>query len=527
MELKKSENCVFLDQKADKKTGKNKLPFRFIFSITIVFIKCVLIVGLGVLLLIVFPPFRWVEFMFRIVLAVKIIVSADNPDYKLPWLLFLLILPVAGITSYFLFYSKSLNIKYVKNLNYLNGKSYRKSDEKEFIELKKQDAFAYSQAKLLTQISNCNLFFSGDITYLNSGEKTFDEMLCDLSNAKKFIFLQYFIIKSGTLWQKIKSLLIKKAMSGVEVKLLFDDVGCMKSASTLGVSDLVNHGVQVATFSKINAFSGREFNNRNHRKITVIDGEVAYIGGVNVADEYINAVNRFGHWKDCGVRIKGSAVKEITKLFLTDYYLSTRKIDEFIDNRYPTLVAKESAEYGFCIPFGDGPRPIYPHSVTKTAILNLIGYATNYLYITTPYLVMDDELCLALESASLKNVDVRIILPSIPDKRIVFEVSKSYYPRLIQKGVKIYEYKKGFVHSKIYLADRKCAIVGSANLDYRSLVHHFEVGAWLYGTACLKDIENDLTNLMESCELVNGKRLNQNSFTKGLISVVKIFSPLL
>jgi cardiolipin synthase len=379
---------------------------------------------------------------------------------------------------------------------------------------------------MILNISGAHIFDSTTQRYFPLGEDMFKSMLEDLKRAEKFIFMEYFIIEEGKFWDSILQILKEKASSGIEVKIVYDDIGCMNTLPGNYYKCLKKFGIEAVCFSRLRGSADSEFNNRNHRKITVIDGVIGYTGGVNIADEYINEVNRFGHWKDVGIRLEGDAVKELTKLFMIDYGLNVKEITEERNNRYP-LTQKNHNVNGFLIPFGDGPRPIFPRRVGKSVINNMLSNANKYAYIMTPYLIIDNDLCQAIEDTALRGVDVRIILPRIPDKKVVFTMTKSFYDRLIKAGVKIYEYKPGFVHAKVYLVDGEYAMLGTINLDYRSLVHHFENGVWMYKTDSIKDIKNDFDKTFEKCIEIKKQETKASVWTRMFRSIVKIFAPLM
>ena len=287
---------------------------------------------------------------------------------------------------------------------------------------------------------------------------------------------------------------------------------------------LKKFGIEATPFSRMKGQADNEFNNRNHRKMTIIDGVIGYTGGINIADEYINENIKFGHWKDVGVRLQGDAVWELTRLFLVDFGINIKTPLNLPDNLYPSSDVKEE---GYVVPFGDGPKPLYLRRVGKSIIQNMLATACEYVYITSPYLIIDNELCVSIENAALRGVDVRIIVPHIPDKKIVFNMTKSYYKRFIESGVKIYEYEPGFIHAKTYLADDKFAIIGTINLDYRSLVHHFENGVWLYNCSAIKDLKKDITDTLTKSIEVTPNMLKTNIFNRIFRALVRIFAPML
>ncbi len=313
-------------------------------------------------------------------------------------------------------------------------------------------------------------------------------------------------------------------MQGVDVRVVYDDIGCMTKLPDNYAKKLKKYGISATPFSPINGVANGEFNNRNHRKILIIDGYIGYTGGVNIADEYANVKKLDGYWKDCGIKLTGNAVWGLTSLFIMDYGINAVEPLNIKYNLYPDT---KTFGKGYIIPFGDGPKPLYSKNVGKRAIQNLLNYATRYVYITTPYLVIDNELCAGIEATAMRGVDVRIILPHIPDKKIVFEITRSFYHRLLSAGVKIYEYTPGFIHSKIYLCDDACAIVGSMNLDYRSLVHHFENGVWMYQTESIKQIKLDFEKTLNKSTKIDKSGIPAGFFRRIKRSVVKIFAPLL
>ncbi len=509
-----------------KQKEKKLIPLNYIISLFITLFKIILIVGMVVLLCYFLPFFYIFVYVIKVLCVFKIIASEDNPDYKIPWLLFVVILPIIGFLLYLMFYSRRLKKKYIKRLKYLQSKTDYSCDKDLINKLEKESPEGAGQAKTLINLSGANLFDNTKQTYFSLGDQMFENMLKDLKSAEKFIFMEYFIIKQGYFWNSILEILIEKAKLGVEIKVVYDDVGCMKTLPKNYNKKLYKYGIQVEVFSKIRGKVDNEFNNRNHRKITVIDGIIAYTGGMNIADEYINKVDRFGHWKDVGIRIEGEAVKELTKLFIIDYGLSVGEIDEERNNRYP-VTNKSYATSGYLVPFGDGPRPVYQRRVGKSVICNMVSCASRYVYIMTPYLVIDNEVCQTLEDASIRGVDVKIIIPYVPDKKIVYSMTKSYCERLMKSGVKIYEYKPGFIHAKVYLVDDAYAMVGTINLDYRSLVHHFENGLWMYKTDSIVDIKKDFEQTFEKCIELSPSLNKVGILTKLFRSVVKIFAPLM
>lgn len=501
------------------------IPVRYIIAIIITVLEIAAIIGIVTALCYYIPLFYFAAFLTEIFCVIRIIASDDNPDYKVPWLLVVLVLPIVGFMLYFLFYSRKLKKKYVKRLKELKNSTYQKDDSLLFEQLQKENPTASSQAKMLCNISESHLFSNTKQTYFYLGEEMHKSMLADLQNAKKFIFMEYFIIEEGAFWNSILEILKSKVKQGVEVKVVFDDIGCMTTLPGNYKKILKSYGIEATPFSRLKGNADSEFNNRSHRKIIVIDGYIGYTGGVNIADEYINEVVKHGHWKDTGLRLEGEAVCELTKLFLVDFGINVKKMPEINSNCFP--FCDSVREKGYIIPFGDGPYPIYKRRVGKSVIQNILSSATRYVYMTTPYLIIDNDLCQSIENASLRGVTVKIIVPHIPDKKIVFGMTRSFYTRLMDAGVEIYEYQPGFIHAKSYLADDEYAMIGTINLDYRSLVHHFENGVWMYHCDSIKELKSDIENTLSKSIKVTDEMRKINLFKRFIRSVVRIFAPLL
>ena len=501
----------------------NYIPVRYIIALLITAVEVLSIFAILVLLALYIPYFYLAIMATVVGVVISIIASNDNPDYKVPWLLFVICVPIVGFMSYFLFYKRKLSKKFIRKINSIND-SLSVDDKNNFVELKKQDKLIATQAIELCNIGKTHLYKNTKIKYFSMGEEMHEAMLEELKKANKFIFMEYFIVEEGVFWNSLLEILIEKAKQGVEIKVVYDDIGCMCTLPGNYYKILKKHGIESVPFSRLKGQADSELNNRSHRKITVIDGKVGFTGGVNIADEYINVKEVFGTWKDTGVMLKGEAVNELTKLFLSDFYINSKnKIVDF--NKYYVDVKEENNS--FVIPFGDGPNPIYDKNVGKITIMNMLNQASDYVYITTPYLIIDNELMRAIENASLRGVDVRLIVPHIPDKKLVFEMTKSNYKILMKSNVKVYEYKPGFIHSKFYLADDKVAMIGTINLDYRSLTHHFENGVWIYSDNSIYDMKKDFINTMNESIYMNDKETKDKLINKFIRAIVRVFSPLL
>lgn len=500
------------------------IPVRYIFAMLLAIAETLAIITILILLSRFVPYFYLAVWATEIGCVVHIIASDDNPDYKVPWLIVVLLVPIAGFMVYLMFYSRKLQPKYVKRLNQLKSSTYKKDDEFILDGLKAENPIAAAQAKMLCKIADTHLFTDTKQTYYPLGEDMHESLLNDLKQAEKFIYMEYFIIEEGIFWNSILEVLKGKAACGIDVKVLYDDIGCMATLSGNYYKQLGKFGIKAMPFSRLRGNADSEFNNRSHRKITVIDGRIGYTGGINLADEYINAIEKHGHWKDTALRIEGEAVWELTKLFFTDYGINARQFPEMKDDLYPNVKTDAA---GYLIPFGDGPQPLYKRRVGKSVIQNILNSATDYVYMTSPYLIIDNDLCTSIENTALRGVDVKIIVPHIPDKKLVFTMTKSFYPRLMAAGVKIYEYAPGFVHAKSYIADDKYAMIGTINLDYRSLVHHFENGVWMYGTQSILDIKNDIGDTLTKCMEITPDMLKTSLVTRIIRSIVRAIAPML
>ena len=519
------KKIIIHDRYGVKEKEIDYIPVRFIIAMLLIILETTAVIGITLLCGAYIPYFYIAMWATEILCVLKIINSEENPDYKIPWLLVTLLIPVAGFMLYFMFYDRKLTKKQVKRIDKLAQQQVHTDDKENFAVLENEDRKAYLQAKLLCKLSHSHLYRNTKAKYFSFGEDMNRAMLDDLKKAEKFIFLEYFIIEEGIFWNGIFEILKEKAAQGVEVRVVYDDVGCMLTLPGDYYKTLQSYGIKAVRFSPLKGQADNEFNNRSHRKIMVIDGKVGYTGGVNIADEYINEKKLFGKWKDVGIRIEGEAVKQLTSIFLADYELNVRTpVEDFspyFKNSYSL------SDNGYVVPFGDGPRPMFRHRVAKTMIMNMLNQSQRYVYMMSPYLIIDNELCQAMENAAMRGVDVRIITPHIPDKKIVFMMTQSYYKRLTESGVCIYEYEPGFVHAKVYLSDDEYGIVGTVNLDYRSLVHHFENGVWLYKHDVLMEIKEDMITTMEQSIEMNESNIKDNILQRLIRSLVRIFSPML
>lgn len=501
----------------------NYIPVRYIVAILLAVLETAAVIAIVMLLSYYVPYFYLAMWVTEIAAIIHIIASDGNADYKIPWLIVVMVIPVGGLMLYIMFGSRKLKKKFIHRLEAMRS-VYQKEDSAVLEALEQVSPNACDQAKMLQRIANCHVFTNTAQQYFPLGEDMFLQLLADLRKAEKFIFMEYFIIEEGKFWNPILEILKEKAAAGVDVKVLYDDVGCMMTLPGNYDKILRKLGIDAVPFSKLKGNADSEFNNRSHRKITVIDGKVGYTGGINIADEYINEVVKYGHWKDVGLRLEGEAVRELTRLFLTDYCINVKSVKETKLDYFPEYCVNDA---GFVIPFGDGPMPIYKRRVGQTVIENMLSHAHRYVWIMTPYLIIDNQLCTCIENAALRGVEVKLLLPHIPDKKIIFEMTRSHYHRLMDAGVQIYEYEPGFVHAKVYLADGETAMVGTINMDYRSLVHHFENGVWMHRCAAIDSIREDFEATFRKCIPMSKDNTRWNLPQRFIRAVLKVFAPML
>ena len=472
---------------------------------------------------------NWLSALVIVSLYIGTILAIVNrnmpPESKVTWILFAVV-PVFGFLLYLMIGERRLSKKEIQQLEKMDSMKFREDNSYDLrVELKQENKSAFGIVKsLLSMDHNADVYDGTASQYFSLGEEMFEAMLDDLRSAKKFIFLEFYIIDPGLMWNRILEILVDKVQQGVEVKLLYDDIGCMATLSGDYTKRLRKIGIDAHKFNKVIPRMTVAYNNRDHRKILVVDGQVGYTGGINLADEYINHIVRFGHWKDGGVRLEGSAVKALTRLFLMNWYINRGEITDF--DRYHFDSQRVEGK-GLYIPYGSGPKPIYKEQVGKTVYQNIINQAIDYVYITTPYLIIDYDLTENIKNAAMRGVDVRIVTPFIPDKKLIQIVTRGAYPDLLEAGVKIYEYTPGFIHSKNVISDDELAVVGTINFDYRSLVHHYENAVLMYQTETIADIKQDFEGLFDISKEISLETLQNSWYQRLLKEIMQLFAPLL
>ena len=472
---------------------------------------------------------NWLSALVIVSLYIGTILAIVNrnmpPESKVTWLLFAVV-PVFGFLLYLMFGERRLSKKEIQQLEKMDSMKFREDNSYDLrVELKQENKSAFGIVKsLLSMDHNADVYDGTASQYFPLGEEMFEAMLDDLRSAKKFIFLEFYIIDPGLMWNRVLEILVDKVQQGVEVKLLYDDIGCLATLSGDYTKRLRKMGIDAHKFNKVIPRMTVAYNNRDHRKILVVDGQVGYTGGINLADEYINHIVRFGHWKDGGVRLEGRAVKALTRLFLMNWYINRGEITDF--DRYHFDSQRVEGK-GLYIPYGSGPKPIYKEQVGKAVYQNIINQAIDYVYITTPYLIIDYDLTEDIKNAAMRGVDVRIVTPFIPDKKLIQIVTRGAYPDLLEAGVKIYEYTPGFIHSKNVISDDELAVVGTINFDYRSLVHHYENAVLMYQTETIADIKQDFEDLFDVSKEISLETLQNSWYQRLLKEIMQLFAPLL
>ncbi len=501
------------------------LTQRVVLTALLIVIQALLLFGIIWKLNNYFVYFYAASVLLSLLLTLRIINNKSNPAFKIAWLIPILLFPVLGGLVYLVFGSDRTG-KYIRNKMGRIEKEMQdgisKANERSGIEKMPPDVV--NQSHYISNSAHCPPYKNTTVEYLPMGEVKFERMVQELKKAKRYIFMEYFIIQEGTMWNTILDVLEEKAKEGVDVRVIYDDMGCILTLPTGYEKTLREKGIQCQIFNPFIPILSSHFNTRDHRKICVIDGNVGFTGGINLADEYINGYEKHGHWKDTAILLKGEAVFSLTTMFLSMWDYLIKKEGEDYAAYYPDSW-DENAQ-GIVQPFAD--NPLDDEAVGETVYLNLINKAKRYVYITTPYLILSNEMVTAMNTAAKSGVDVRIITPHVPDKWYVHAVSRSYYEMLVEAGVKIYEYTPGFVHAKTFVVDDEYAVVGTINLDYRSLYLHFECAAWMYKASCVTDVRDDFLKTQQMSQEITLEECRNISIPRRLgRSVLRVLAPLM
>lgn len=475
--------------------------------------------------------YLWVSLALRVVTlwaVIHIIWRPSNPAVKLAWVVPVLAFPLLGGVLY-LFFGHVIMPKKLRESMERTDKLVKKSllqDEEVLRALQAQDQGVANQCRYIYSYAMTPVWTNTKTRYFPDGLPFWESLLSDLEQAKRFIFLEFFILGEGAMWDSILKILERKAKEGVEVRLIYDDVGSVFLLPKHYDRILEKRGIRCVAFNRLAPYLSLVLNNRDHRKIVVVDGKIAYTGGINLADEYINYIHPYGeHWKDAGIRLQGDGVWNFTVMFLQMWNMSRYTEEDY--GRYRAAAESGQArEEGFVQPYMD--TPFDNETLGENVYLNLIGGAKRYFYVFTPYFVTDNEMVTAFKLAAKRGVDVRIVTPGVPDKKFVYWLTQSNYQSLIEAGIRIYQYSPGFLHAKCVLTDDEAATVGTVNFDYRSFYHHFECGVFLYRAAAVAQLKEDMEKTFALCEEITLPWCKEK-FVKTKVAgpLLKLLSPLM
>ena len=520
-----------MKEQSTKAVAKKKF-FKMVFSRAGIFVILILVqmlIFLGI-------PYYLKEYatfiysvmsLMEIIVLVYIINTEGNPAFKLSWILCVMAVPVVG-TIFYIYVHLQLETRFVQNrlaALRMETEPYMDQDQKITDALWEGKSANAQLSYYLSHQLGFPTYRNTEAEYFPVGEAKFTSMIKELEKAEKFIFMEYFIVEEGIMWNTILEILKRKVAEGVEVRFMYDGMCAFDLLPYSYPKKLQKYGINCKMSNKIRPFVSTIQNNRDHRKICVIDGQVGYVGGVNLADEYINEKERFGHWKDTAVLLRGDAVQSLTMIFLQMWDVDMRGVEPY--GKYLTKKADTLNEkLGYVIPYADSP---FDHeNVGEEVYFHILNHAKKYVHIMTPYLILDNEMLTTLIRAAKSGIEVIIIMPHIPDKWYAFAVAKTYYKELIEGGVQIYEYTPGFVHAKIFVSDDDTATVGSINLDFRSLYLHFENGVFIYDNPEVQKVEEDFQNTLAKCHKVTVTEVrNRGILMKTAGQVLRLVAPLM
>lgn len=462
-----------------------------------------------------------------ILVVLYIVSKRDKGSYKTLWVFLILSFPILGGLLYLLITCQTTTRIMRKDISRVQEKTKKlySLPGDGYMDAETVTGSHYPQIRYLQDYAGFPVYSHTRTAYFSPGEAFLEELLKQLEKAEHYVFLEFFIVQEGVMWDSIFEILKRKAAQGVKVRLIYDDLGCFFMLPTDFVKQLERVGIECAIFNPFRPFLTVKQNNRDHRKIVVIDGKVAFTGGINLADEYINAVEKYGHWKDSAIMLEGKAAWSFTLMFLEMWEIC-KKTDEDIASYYPwQFTPCDIAPDGLVQPYADSPMDA--DNVGEHVYLQILNEAKDYVYINTPYLIVDDSMVSALCLAARRGVDVRIVTPHIWDKWVVHMTTRSYYRELIRAGVKIYEYTDGFIHAKSFVSDDVIGTVGTTNMDYRSLYLHFECGTWMYGSRAVTQIKQDFMNTLPICQRIEEKDCAKYLISKLFQEVLRLFAPLM
>lgn len=467
-----------------------------------------------------------VSTIVAVCVCLHILNKAGDPTVKLTWIIIVMAMPVFGGALYLWIQNDIGHRLLHRRLDTIlsSTKDYLNTDPDVLEEIRAEKPDLYEMAVYMDAFGGYPVYKGCHIKYFSQGEDKFEDLLIELEKAREFIFLEYFIIDEGYMWGRVLEILSRKVQEGVEVRVMYDGTCAIYKLPYGYPKKLQALGIKCKMFAPIRPTVSTHYNNRDHRKILVIDGQTAYTGGINLADEYINRRQLHGHWKDTAVKVQGEAVKSFTLMFLQMWNVDerTERYDKYLDRDFRVLPLQK----GYVLPYGDSP--LDNERVGEMVYIDILNRAERYVHIMTPYLILDSEMITALTYAVKRGVEVQIILPHIPDKEYAFALAKTYYKQLMEAGVEIYEYLPGFVHAKVFTSDNQKAVVGTINLDYRSLYHHFECGLYMQDVAEIDRVERDFQLTRSKCKCMNVQDLKKEKLSRRVMGMLlKIVAPLM
>ncbi|MEA5151903.1 MAG: phospholipase D-like domain-containing protein [Oscillospiraceae bacterium] len=490
-------------------------------------LQIAILIGVQVRFKAFLPHYYLIVSVFCVVMVLYLFNGKFDPSAKLTWLVVIMLMPAFG--ALLLLYTQSDVGHRLMKGRFAQIMADTKDDipqDAGTLEKFRRDAPSAAGLACYLGRTGCHpVYDKTAVTYFPLGEDKFKELLIQLDRAEKFIFLEYFIIDEGLMWGRVLELLAKKAAQGVEVRVMYDGSCEFSTLPHDYPRRLAELGIKCKMFGPIAPFVSTHYNYRDHRKILVIDGRVAFNGGVNLADEYINRFKKHGHWKDTAVMLRGEAARSFTLMFLQMWNVDEREQEDF--EKYITAEAEPAADAaGYVLPYGD--CPLDDERVGEWTYMDILNRAERYVHIMTPYLILDGEMETAMKFAAERGVDVSLILPGIPDKKLIYALAKTHYSSLLRSGVKLYEYTPGFVHAKVFVSDDREAVVGSINLDYRSLYHHFECATYLNRVSCIGEIAADFEKTRALCRTVTPETVKAEKLSVRIAGyLMKVVAPLL
>lgn len=509
-----------------KKNGEKKVIVTIFKIAAVVMLFTIQVLIMLLLYSTTITIYNYARFLFDIIKIISVLYLLyrhDTAAYKVSWILFIMFFPVVGLVAYLLWGNTKLKKKRKEELNKVQEETKSMLKDSDGI-IKELDIHKANLVNYATKITGYPIYKNEGVEFFEIGEKFFESMKKDIMKAKKYILIEFYIFSKGKLWDEIFELLKKKAAEGVQVEIIYDSLGCLFKMPKNYKEDWNKCGFKHYKFNPFTLFINGYINYRDHRKIVVIDGKVSYTGGVNLADEYVNVIEKYGHWKDGGIKVKGKASWSFVLMFLRLKEQISKENIDYLWYKDDTLESIDTK--GYILPFADGPdnrkRP------TENIFIQTISNATRYIYLNTPYFIPSEVLLNAVLNAARSGIDVRIVTPHIPDKKLVQLATRASYEVLLEAGVKVYEYKPGFIHAKSLVADDNTAIIGSSNLDFRSMHLNFECNAWMYNTGEEIAIKEDFINMTKKCIEIDLEEWKKRPIgVKWMEALVSAFSPML